>query len=143
MSTAGASGISGDSYIVNVADQKCFEENGFVLLKQVVTEQELQTVIDPVYHKFIKGEVHVPGKDLCDMSGAHGRSPAEFTGEASVNFTVHCIRHTAVSSMRLLWSGQSQTCSKHSHSHLGLHLPSAASGPHPARLKMLQTLSTT
>eukprot|EP00882_Tetradesmus_deserticola_P001375 GHRQ01001490.1.p1 GENE.GHRQ01001490.1~~GHRQ01001490.1.p1 ORF type:complete len:276 (+),score=97.40 GHRQ01001490.1:392-1219(+) len=79
MSTAGASGISGDSYIVNVADQKCFEENGFVLLKQVVTEQELQTVIDPVYHKFIKGEVHVPGKDLCDMSGAHGRSPAEFT----------------------------------------------------------------
>jgi hypothetical protein len=25
--------------------------------------------------KFINREVHVPGKDLCDMSGAQGRTP--------------------------------------------------------------------
>uniref|UniRef100_A0A383V930 Fe2OG dioxygenase domain-containing protein n=1 Tax=Tetradesmus obliquus TaxID=3088 RepID=A0A383V930_TETOB len=79
MSTAGASGITGDSYTVSNADKKCFEDNGFVLLKQVVTEQEMKDVIEPVYMKFINREVEVPGKDLCDMSGAQGRTPDEFT----------------------------------------------------------------
>ncbi|KAF6259458.1 PhyH-domain-containing protein [Scenedesmus sp. NREL 46B-D3] len=79
MDTAGASGVTGDSYTVSAADQKFFEANGYVLLKQVVTEQELQTIIEPVYLKFINGEVHVPGKDLCDMSGAQGRTPDQFT----------------------------------------------------------------
>jgi hypothetical protein len=32
-----------------------------------------------VYFKFMRGEVAVPGNDLCDMSGAQGRSPEEFT----------------------------------------------------------------
>jgi hypothetical protein len=37
-------------------------------------------VCPQVYLKFINREVHVPGKDLCDMSGAQGRTPDEFTG---------------------------------------------------------------
>lgn len=38
-------------------------------------------VCPQVYMKFIIREVEVPGKDLCDMSGAQGRTPDEFTGE--------------------------------------------------------------
>ena len=32
-----------------------------------------------VYNAFLDGSIHVPGKDLCDMSGATGRTREEFT----------------------------------------------------------------
>lgn len=32
-----------------------------------------------VYQAFLDGSIHVPGKDLCDMSGATGRTREEFT----------------------------------------------------------------
>jgi hypothetical protein len=32
-----------------------------------------------VYFKYMRREISVPGKDLCDMSGASNRSPEEFT----------------------------------------------------------------
>ena len=32
-----------------------------------------------VYQAFLDGSIHVPGKDLCDMSGASGRTREEFT----------------------------------------------------------------
>lgn len=35
--------------------------------------------IDPTYQRFMRREIDVPGKDLCDMSGAQGRSPEEFS----------------------------------------------------------------
>ena len=32
-----------------------------------------------VYQAFLDGSIHVPGKDLCDMSGASGRTREEYT----------------------------------------------------------------
>ena len=32
-----------------------------------------------MYNAFLDGSIHVPGKDLCDMSGATGRTREEFT----------------------------------------------------------------
>lgn len=44
-----------------------------------MTEKELQEHIDPVYYRYLRGEIPVPGKDLCDMSGVLGRTPDQFT----------------------------------------------------------------
>eukprot|EP00775_Hariotina_reticulata_P008238 gene8238-8428_t len=83
------SGISGDSYHISECDKQSFLANGFIRLPQVLTEEEMQQEVDPVafevsdyaavYFKFMRGEVTVPGKDLCDMSGGQGRSPEEYT----------------------------------------------------------------
>eukprot|EP00878_Enallax_costatus_P003042 GHUV01003240.1.p1 GENE.GHUV01003240.1~~GHUV01003240.1.p1 ORF type:complete len:314 (+),score=53.85 GHUV01003240.1:231-1172(+) len=73
------SGISGQEYVVGDEDKQYFERNGFVHLRQVLTEEEMQQAIDPVFFKFINREIHVPGKDLCDMSGARDRTPDQFT----------------------------------------------------------------
>jgi phytanoyl-CoA hydroxylase len=32
-----------------------------------------------VFFKYLRREIEVPGKDLCDMSGVKGRTPDEFT----------------------------------------------------------------
>ena len=32
-----------------------------------------------VYQAFLDGSIHVPGKDLCDMSGASGRTREAYT----------------------------------------------------------------
>jgi hypothetical protein len=32
-----------------------------------------------IYQAFLDGKIHVPGKDLCDMSGVAGRTQDEFT----------------------------------------------------------------
>ena len=32
-----------------------------------------------MYQAFLDGSIHVPGKDLCDMSGASGRTREEYT----------------------------------------------------------------
>ncbi len=39
-----------------------------------MNEAEMAAEIDPVYAKFMAGEVDVPGRDLCDMSGAKART---------------------------------------------------------------------
>lgn len=67
------------TYLVSDEDRHLFRLLGFVHLPQVLTEEELQREIDPVYEKFLQGQIPVPGKDLCDMSGAKDRSPDEFT----------------------------------------------------------------
>ena len=38
-----------------------------------MTDEEMAGHIDAVYEKFLAGEVEVPGRDLCDMSGAKAR----------------------------------------------------------------------
>jgi phytanoyl-CoA hydroxylase len=45
----------------------------------VLTEEEMASVIDPVYESFLEGKITVKGKDLCDMSGAKDRTPDQFT----------------------------------------------------------------
>ena len=44
-----------------------------------MSEEELAEVVEPVYNKFLTGELKPKGKDLCDMSGATNRTPDEFT----------------------------------------------------------------
>jgi len=65
--------------VVSEADIQFFKENGYVHLPGVLTEQELASEIEPVYDKFLKGELRPEGKDLCDMSGATDRTPDEYT----------------------------------------------------------------
>lgn len=68
------------SYMVSAADKAAFERDGFVCLRGVLNEAEMAADVDPVYFKFLRGEVPVPGTDLCDMSiAAKGRSREEFT----------------------------------------------------------------
>lgn len=73
------SGIQGERYILSQEDRDFFSSNGYLVLRQVLTEEEMATVIDPVYFKYMRREIPVPGKDLCDMSGASGRTPVEFS----------------------------------------------------------------
>lgn len=77
--TSSSSGISGERYVVSDADKALFRKQGFVHLKRVLTEEELQTHVDPVYYRYLRGEIPVVGKDLCDMSGVSGRTPDEYT----------------------------------------------------------------
>ncbi|KAF8068409.1 phyhd1 [Scenedesmus sp. PABB004] len=71
--------IDGDGYVVSAADAAAFRANGFVRLRGVLTEAEMAAVIDPVYHAFMRREVAVPGRDLCDMAGGPpGAAPEEF-----------------------------------------------------------------
>ena len=48
----------------------------FATLPAVLSDAEMAAEIDPVYAKFMAGEVDVPGRDLCDMSGAKARAAA-------------------------------------------------------------------
>jgi len=73
------SGVHGDTYIVSKRDVDFFHTNGYVHLPGVMSGAEMAAEIDPVYEQFMRGEVVPAGKDLCDMSGAAGRSPPEFT----------------------------------------------------------------
>lgn len=73
------SGLVDGSYVVSDADKELFQKNGFVLFHGVMTEEEMKEHVDEVYYKFLRNQVPVPGLDLCDMSGAHGRKPEDFT----------------------------------------------------------------
>ena len=46
----------------------------FATLPVVMSEAEMAAEIDPVYANFMAGDVDVPGRDLCDMSGAKARA---------------------------------------------------------------------
>lgn len=51
----------------------------FVHLRGVMTDEEMRQNLDEIYYKFLRGEIPVPGKDLCDMSGVQGRTPDQYT----------------------------------------------------------------
>ncbi|KAK9845351.1 hypothetical protein WJX81_004128 [Elliptochloris bilobata] len=74
-----ASYIRGNSYCVSEQDRRLFHERGYVHLPAVLTEEELAQEIDPVYDAFLAGKIDVPGKDLCDMSGAKDRQPDDYS----------------------------------------------------------------
>ncbi|KAK9818064.1 hypothetical protein WJX72_006502 [[Myrmecia] bisecta] len=71
--------LSSGGYAVSRADVALFHEQGFVHLPGVLSQEELQQVIEPVYTMFMRNEIPIPGKDLCDMSGAKGRTPDQYT----------------------------------------------------------------
>jgi phytanoyl-CoA hydroxylase len=74
-----SSGRTASGYHVSEADKQLFAERGYVHLPGVMSEEDMQSEIDEVYEMFMRGEIRVEGADLCDMSGAKGRTPDEFT----------------------------------------------------------------
>ena len=68
----------GASYRVSQEEQERFRRDGYVHLAGVLSEDELLE-IEAVYERFLRREIPVPGKDLCDMSGDYGRSYEAFS----------------------------------------------------------------
>lgn len=71
-------GIQGDDYVMRPEDIEKFHRDGYVTLKQVVTEEELRT-IEPAFQRFINGQVAGMGRDFCDMSGPYDRKFEDFS----------------------------------------------------------------
>lgn len=59
--------ISNDEYILTPEQIKEFHSNGCCTLEDVLTSEEVDT-IETTFNKFLNREIHVPGKDFCDMS---------------------------------------------------------------------------
>jgi hypothetical protein len=65
-------------YVVDDHDRMRFEEDGFVHLAGVLTQDEVDEIAT-IYDRFLRREIEVPGKDYCDMAGDYGRDPADFS----------------------------------------------------------------
>ena len=59
--------VSSDSYLINPSVLSEFREKGYASLEAVLTEDEIAEM-EVTYNKFMRREIHVPGKDFCDMS---------------------------------------------------------------------------
>ena len=62
----------GTRYLVSDEEKERFERDGYVHLRGVLSDEELAPIA-AVYERFLRREIHVPGKDLCDMSGDYAR----------------------------------------------------------------------
>lgn len=71
-------GRQGDEYILTPEQIESYHRDGFILLEQVMTEEELAP-IEAEFERFIQGQVPDMGRDFCDMSGPYGRSFEEFS----------------------------------------------------------------
>ena len=62
----------GDTYLVTDAEREAFGRDGYLHLRGVLSEPEVLE-IERVYDAFLRGEIHVVGKDFNDMTtGEHG-----------------------------------------------------------------------
>ena len=59
--------LSSYSYKVPDSAKLSFREKGYAVLPKFLTEAEIAP-LEVIYNKFMRGEVHIPGKDFCDMS---------------------------------------------------------------------------
>jgi phytanoyl-CoA hydroxylase len=57
----------GDDYALTEAQLRDFRELGLATLDGLLTEAEVLE-LEAVYDRFMRREIHVPGKDFCDMS---------------------------------------------------------------------------
>lgn len=63
------------TYEVNDAEIAAFERDGYVHLPNVLSDTEVAS-LETVYDRFMRGEIDVRGKDLCDMvTGEYGTDP--------------------------------------------------------------------
>lgn len=62
---------SPESYILTPEQIDTFHKEGCVTLPNVLTEEEV-VEIEKVFDQFLNREIHVPGKDFCDMSKPFG-----------------------------------------------------------------------
>ena len=66
------------NYLITKAEIRQFDEMGYLVLNDILTESEMQT-LDPWFERFISGkEMHRMGKDFCDMSQPYGTPVEEF-----------------------------------------------------------------
>ena len=63
--------ISLDSYVLTEDQIETLHRDGLVTLHDVLSEEEVAE-IEEVFDKFMNREIHVPGKDFCDMSKPFG-----------------------------------------------------------------------
>lgn len=61
---SGRVGIHGDEYLLPPGSKEAFERDGFIVMRNFLTEDELKP-IEEVYDKIMRREIHVPGKDFC------------------------------------------------------------------------------
>lgn len=67
----------GDEYPVTADQVRAFHEDGYVVLDNFLSEEELAP-LEAVYDRFIRGEVAGMGRDFCDMSGPYTRAFEDF-----------------------------------------------------------------
>ncbi len=68
----------GDHYLVTEEEKAFFMKNGYLVLRNVVSQEEL-AAIDEAFTTFANGGVSGMGKDFCDMSGGLNKRPEDFT----------------------------------------------------------------
>lgn len=68
----------GPSYRVAAAERERFRRDGYVHLEGVLADDELAE-IEATYERFLKREIAVPGRDLCDMSGDYARDFEQYS----------------------------------------------------------------
>lgn len=69
---------NGPNYRVTEEERARFRRDGYVHLAGVLSEAEL-AAIAATYDRFLRREIEVPGKDLCDMSGDYTRTFEQFS----------------------------------------------------------------
>jgi ectoine hydroxylase-related dioxygenase (phytanoyl-CoA dioxygenase family) len=70
-------GRQGDEYILSPEQIAQFQRDGYVVLPDVMSEEELQP-IEAAFQLFITGGVPGMGRDFCDMSGPYDRKFEDF-----------------------------------------------------------------
>jgi ectoine hydroxylase-related dioxygenase (phytanoyl-CoA dioxygenase family) len=67
----------GDDYVLRAEQVARYRRDGYLVLTDVVTEEELAT-LEATFQRFIEGRVAGMGRDFCDMSGPYGRAFEDF-----------------------------------------------------------------
>jgi len=68
----------GPRYRVSDEEKERFRRDGYVHLRGVLSDDELSEIA-AVYERFLRREITVPGKDLCDMSGDYTRGFEQYS----------------------------------------------------------------
>ena len=71
-------GRQGDEYILSSEQIEQFHRDGYVTLRDVLTEAELAPLVAE-FERFIRGEMPGMGRDFCDMSGPYDRKFEDFS----------------------------------------------------------------
>jgi phytanoyl-CoA hydroxylase len=70
-------GAHGDHYFLTAAQVESYAQRGYLVLPDVVSAAEIAQ-IEPIFERFIHGQVPGMRRDFCDMSGPYGRAFEDF-----------------------------------------------------------------
>lgn len=68
----------GDEYIISPEEKELYKQNGYVHLKGVLSEEEIND-LEKEFMAFIRREVEVEGRDFCDMSADYSKPIESFS----------------------------------------------------------------